>query len=335
MNEYGGCLHFEGLISQFRNGQGEYYRTYQECKVDVDSGRSAIQYILETGFYRRIWLPVYNCPLVVQRIERANKDIEIVWYNLNKDFSPAIEESNLQENDLFLWVNYCGVMPQSLIDYVADMQNRTKADVIIDNIPAYFSEPRMNVFNIYSCRKFLGVPDGGHIIKDAIKKQKLESYSTAENYLYLLRAAESGSNSVYKNYLQSESRFSDSNTAYGMPYLTYLFLQNLDYEQIKKKRKNNFDVLHRALSQSNRMCFDSNTTTPSVYPYLTNDIYLRQALLNNRVYVSRFWKHVLTNEKSNDFERDLAEYLIPLPIDQRYSTLDMEYLAQLVLDLEK
>ena len=83
LKEYGGCLPLE-------IGAGEeYWHRYREIKIDVDSGRSAIQYILQTNNYKRIWLPVYNCPLVRQRIiETCN--IKIQWYNLNDDFSPMI-----------------------------------------------------------------------------------------------------------------------------------------------------------------------------------------------------------------------------------------------------
>lgn len=332
MNEYGGCLYFEPLMHGGDN-KG-YWDKYNPNKVDVDSGRSAIQYILEKGGYKKIWLPIYNCPLVESRIV-STTNIEIKWYNLNCDFSPQIDETELQDEDIILWVNYCGVMPQQLIDRVCDIQNRTKAHIIIDNIPAYFSEPREQVYNIYSCRKFLGVPDGGHIIKAEIEKRDLPTYSSAENYLYLLQAFEEGSNSAYPNYLISESRFKESNIAYGMPKLTKQILKNIDYAAIKAKRKENFDRLHQYLSSSNRMEMDVETTTPSVYPYLTSRKDLREKLLNNHVYVSRFWKSVLSNGQSNAFERDLSEYLIPLPIDQRYTLEDIDKLANMVLKMER
>ena len=38
---------------------------------------------------------------------------------------------------------------------------------------------------------------------------------------------------------------------------------------------------------------------------------------------------------ANDFEKDLAEYLIPLPIDQRYERSDMNYIASKVIELER
>ena len=326
MKEYGGCLHFE-------TGCGmEYYHEFADHKVDVDSGRSALQYIIDNFDFKRIWMPIYNCPLVHKRI-REMSDIEICWYNINENFFPSIDFNEFMSGDVMLWINYCGVMPSALIDTIAEIEKETPASVIIDNIPAYFAPPRMNVLNIYSCRKFLGVPDGGHVIGSGIKMIDLPVYSTASNYLYLLEAIEKGSDAVYIDYQKSEKRFSVSNTAYGMPKLTSRILKGIDYGRIIEVRKNNFESLHKILESSNRLILDTDTITPLVYPYLASSKPLRSNLLDKKIFISRFWKHVLTNDKANAFEKDLAEYLIPLPIDQRYNIKDMYHLAEMVLKL--
>lgn len=330
--EYGGCLHFEGGITF--DYHASYYEQYNSCKVDVDSGRSAIQYILENYDFKRIWLPVYNCPLVAKRIS-AVSNIEIKWYNLKNDFMPDVEKSDFLDKDVLLWVNYCGVMPRHTIDKVVGLQGQYGIRVIIDNIPAYFSQPCRDAINIYSCRKFLGVPDGGHIIADDLVKKELPVYSTAKNYLYLLKAIETGSNSVYGDYQESERRFSESMVAFGMPKLTQRMLLHVDYDSIIAKRKENFDYLHSLLKEYNGIDVDFTSETASVYPYLTKNIKMRDALLNEHIYISRFWKHVLSNKLSNEFERGLAEYLIPLPIDQRYDIGDMEYIASTVMKFEE
>lgn len=332
MNEYGGCLNFELINNTYKNTA--YYDTYDKNKVDVDSGRSAIQFILQNFNFKRIWLPVYNCPLVEKRIIETT-DVKIVWYNINSDFEPIVEHSSFSDGDALLWVNYCGVMSQQLVDKVADLQNVTPVKIIIDNIPAYFSLPRLDVLNIYSCRKFIGVPDGGHIIGNGIKKVQLPVYSTASNYTYLLKAIEDGSNSAYDDYQKSEKRFAESKTAYGMPILTQYILKCINYDTIIEDRRRNFRVLHAILGDTNRFKFtNDNTIIPSYYPYLCSDKQLREKLLDNKIYISRFWKHVLTNERANDFEKDLAEFLIPLPIDQRYNSDDMEYIAKKIKMME-
>lgn len=328
IKKFGGCLWFDsGLRNQ------DYYGNYKNNRLEVDSGRSAIQFMIEKYGYKRIWLPVYNCPLVYERIRRVC-DIEVLFYNLKEDFSPDVSVESFQKKDLLLWVNYCGVMYVELIDKISSLNDNTDADVIIDNIPAFFSKPRMNVFNIYSCRKFIGVPDGGYLIGDKIQSEELEAYETSENYLYLLKAIERGSNAVYNEYQERERLITEENKAYGMPALTKRILSGIDYDSIKDSRIRNFRRLHELLGERNELNVYYESDTPSVYPYFTKDINLREKLIDNDVFISRFWKHVLTNEKSNAFERSLAEYLIPLPIDQRYKTDDMDYIAKIVEKLE-
>lgn len=41
---------------------------------------------------------------------------------------------------------------------------------------------------------------------------------------------------------------------------------------------------------------------------------------------------MLVNNKTTEFEKYMAQNLIPLPIDQRYSLHDMEYLAGKILE---
>ncbi len=101
--EFGGCLHFEKSLSK----NGGYYDKYSSHLIDVDSGRSALQYIVENFDIKRIWLPVYNCPLVGQRISEIS-DIEICWYNLRNDFYPDIT------NEQFLLeIACCGLITVS------------------------------------------------------------------------------------------------------------------------------------------------------------------------------------------------------------------------------
>ena len=44
--------------------------------------------------------------------------------------------------------------------------------------------------------------------------------------------------------------------------------------------------------------------------------------------------HILSSDLANDFKKDLAEYLIPLSIDQRYDAEDMEFIASKVCKFE-
>ena len=62
---------------------------------------------------------------------------------------------------------------------------------------------------------------------------------------------------------------------------------------------------------------------------------LRGRLIKNKVYVSQWWKYLLELLPADSVEADYSRYLLPLPIDQRYTPDDMRALAALVLQLKE
>jgi hypothetical protein len=60
---------------------------------------------------------------------------------------------------------------------------------------------------------------------------------------------------------------------------------------------------------------------------------MRIHLIENKIFVAQYWlsiKDWLKNEDS--YESYLVDNLIPLPIDQRYSKVDMDWIINKVID---
>lgn len=322
--------------------EGEDYFSRYKNKIELDCGRSALQYIVRMKTYKRIWLPVYNCPLIMRRLEPM--DIEIVSYNIGDDFKPEVDKNNFRDGDLFCWINYWGCMKETLLEEMGSWQFVTPVDMIIDNIPAFFSPPQRGMYNIYSCRKFIGVPDGAYLIYDGMEgvsegskaqKKVLSEYEGYRRYMYLLKSIEQGSNEAYKDYLESEEEFTERTEVYEMSKITKRFLTGLDYGRIKSKRRENYRTLDEILKCTNLLDLNGDTQTPAVYPYLSENPLLRDKLIERKIYVSRHWRHILTNHRANSFEKYIANFMIPLPIDQRYSTEDMKYMAHVIHEIER
>ena len=319
MTEYGGCLWFESNKRE------------RSDTIELDCGRSAIQYIINTNNYQRVWIPIFNCPSVFRRINNGCS-VSICDYNIDRDFLPIIEKEKFKKGDLLIWINYWGVMSNKTINSIVLYQKKYEVDVLFDNSMAYFCEAIHDCYNVYSCRKFIGVPDGAYIKGRVLYGDDLKTYDTAKNYLFLLEASEKGSDKVYDDYLNNERRFDNNIIPYAMPELTRRIISLLDIEYIKQRRKANFQVLNDALGRYNQLLIDYETETPFVYPFLSDIKFLRKKLIDNHVYVSQHWKSVLESDKSNCFEKLLAENVIPLPIDQRYDKDDMLRLAEMVLE---
>jgi hypothetical protein len=67
-----------------------------------------------------------------------------------------------------------------------------------------------------------------------------------------------------------------------------------------------------------------------VYPFMIDDESLRGRLIQNKVFVARYWPNVLEWCGENELESKLTRHIIPLPIDQRYGEKDMERILKII-----
>ena len=53
-------------------------------------------------------------------------------------------------------------------------------------------------------------------------------------------------------------------------------------------------------------------------------------MIENKVFVATYWPNVLEWTDEDSVEYEMAEKLVPLPIDQRYSAADMHYILSVL-----
>lgn len=314
-HEMGGYLPLE------LNPNSEYHIAYNKYTIRTCSGRSALYVALSIEKPESIYIPYYICNTVEEPITDLN--VIIKRYHLTNDLLPDF--TVIPEGSCVLLVNYFGIFNRQLETIVSK-----NYCFIIDNTQSFFSTPIIqdNIYNIYSCRKFIGVADGGYLIS---KNCELETFSlpsstSSSHSLFLLESLENGTNYAYKSNLANEERL--HNSYYSMSVFTKRLLCSTDYEYIKNQRINNWTFLHNKLKNYNKLSLP-DTLPGYMYPFFyTNDI--RQELINNNIYIPRLWKEALLPELKGSIEYELSETLIPLPIDQRYDNSDMKYLYNII-----
>lgn len=206
----------------------------------------------------------------------------------------------------------------------------TFQNLIIDNTQGFFCDPIKGAYNVYSCRKFFGVSDGAYLIKDGIGNYSFKRDKSSYRASFLLTAIETGSNISYKSFISSEEELSSSEIL-EMSSLTRSILGSIDYQTIKDRRVKNFKYLSNKLDKYNDIKPTlKDDTVPMVYPFVYKDGKLRQYLLNNKIYISQWWKYCINNKYSTEVEKIFSKFLLPLPIDQRYDTNVMDIVAALI-----
>jgi hypothetical protein len=291
------------------------------------SARAAFLALLRAGKPTKVWMPKYICNAMLAPLEITG--VDYVWYDLTDELEVG-PEVRLGAGEWLLYVNYFGVCGKK-VD--ALMQRFDPSQIVLDNSQAFFSEPHKHALaTIYSPRKFFGVPDGG-LLHSQIAVQTpdeidITSFTRME---YLIRRLGESPEAGYAAYQRAEKSLDDMEPRV-MSRLSERIFASIEFEAARKKRLENFQMLHDVLRRKNGLVISTDgKDIPLCYPYRTHDVGLRQLLLANRIFVPTYWSDAidrLTDEKAENLVRNL----LPLPVDQRYGASDMKRISAIILD---
>lgn len=293
---------------------------YHSNAIRLNSGRSALEYIILCNGYKKIYIPFFTCDVVLEPLLRNN--IKYEFYNIDENLEPVFDFNILCDDEAFLYTNYFGVKDT----YVQSLSIAVK-NVIIDNAQSFYSYPVQNADSFYSPRKFFGLPDGGYAYTKITCKKNLEKDNKSiQRMSHLLIRLSQDAEQGYSDFVRNDKSLVNE-PMLQMSNLTEMLLKGIDYINISNKRKNNFDVLHEVLGQKNLFKIEKDPSqTPMIYPYRTADKYLRRKLIENRIYTAKYWPNVEKWTKKSSLENRLSEEFIHIPIDQRYNEDDMKYI---------
>lgn len=299
---------------------------FHDNAVTLNSGRNAFAHILESLEVKKIHLPLYICPVMLQPLHKLQ--IYYDFYSINEELEPD-QNFTVDSDEYVLYINYFG-----LKNAAAQKLAQKYANTIIDNAQAFFDLPCRHTSTFYSPRKFFGVPDGGFAYTNSDSLPSLPQDDTSfERCVHLLKRIELGASEGFSDFKSHEQEF-DNRFMAGMSRLTKRILLNIDYEWVRSKRNKNFDELHTALRKFNQLSpmIDGATITgPMIYPYLCDHKHLRERLQKNNIFTPIYWPQISEmGNSSSVFESYLAEHLIPLPIDQRYGRHDMNHIVSVI-----
>lgn len=298
---------------------------YHKDAVAVNSGRHALEYIIRAKNIRKLYIPYYLCASVRKLCEKCHCEYE--FYRIKSDFSLDFNKK-LAENEFLYIVNYYGQTDNEKIrEYKSTYKN-----IIIDNAQAFFQKPVENVDTVYTCRKFFGVSDGGYVYTDAELREKLETDVSYERIKYVLGRFETDAGTFYKEATEN-NKFFATEPLKLMSKLTHNLLKGIDYNNAKKIRTENLEYLHKRLKNINKL--DLNVQEGAfMYPlYVGDGEGLKKKLIENKIFVPTLWKDTLDVTEQGTVEWEYTENIVPLPVDQRYTVDDMEYIAKVIMDI--
>lgn len=301
---------------------------FHNNSLRLNSGKNCLEYILRARKYSKVYIPYYTCDVVLRPFEKLHINYEFYHINLHLELA---QEINLKEDEALLYTNYFGLKQT----YVKTLANIFGSQLIVDNTQAFFAKPLKGIDTFYTCRKFFGVSDGAYLYTDAKLDMQFKQSVSYVHTAHLIKRIDVSPEAGFKDFHESDDALADEDIKV-MSKFTQRVMQSIDYENVTVVRRVNFLQLHDHLMSINILSAQMDADAiPMVYPYMTESKGLRNHLIKNKVYPAKYWPNVNEWVTGDSIESKLANYMVPLPIDQRYGNEEMNRIIKLIHDHER
>lgn len=289
---------------------------YHKDAIRLNTGRNCLEYILRARGYKKVYLPYYTCDVVLEPFTKLGVEYEFYHIDIHLEMR---DQLTLKADEALLYVNYYGLKQH----YVESLVAKIGEQLIVDNTQAFYTKPIKGIDSFYTCRKFFGVPDGAYLYTDKPLNVELEQDYSYDRFMSLTKRIDLGAEAGYSDF-RNLSKSLVGQPIKRMSNLTHRMMQGIDYIGVAKQRRENYIQLHSKLASSNTLDLPlEGDAVPMVYPYLVKLEGLREKLIEKKIFIARYWPSVLENTTTEDIDYLLAFQMQPLPIDQRYSEIDM------------
>lgn len=305
---------------ELNKGRHSYHTTPHVLK----SGRSSLHYIFSITKPSLVYIPYYTCDGLLESFTASGTPYK--FYEIDEQLDP-VSLPKLKKDELFLYINYFDCKRQT-----CDRLSEKYGDqLIVDATQAFFQKGNGKSWFFNSCRKFFGVPDGSYLYVPKGKKVEVVE-ARNERYLtdHLVKRFNGHTEEGYRTFNENELMCGAEILAISK--LGEYLLSNVKYDKVARQRRANYDYLHNELKQLNQLSIKLHrNSAPMCYPLLLEQVPVREVLYNNKLFAPTFWREVATRAGSGfDTERKLAQHLLPLPLDHRYSTRHMRSIIHLL-----
>lgn len=296
---------------------------YHKDALRLNTGRNCLEYILRARKYDKVYIPYYTCEVVLEPFKKLSIQYEFYHIDIQLDICDRV---TLKENEALLYTNYFGLKQR----YVEQLAEKYGSRLIVDNTQAFYAKHMQGIDTFYTCRKFFGVPDGAYLYTDKLLEDDFVQDESYDRMAHLLKRIDLSAEQGFEDFRKVDDGL-DNQPIREMSKLTQRIMQSIDYETAAKKRRENFQILQEQLGEKNNLELKlDDDAVPMVYPLFTSIIGLREKLIDNKVFVARYWPNVIDWTQSSDIENLLAYQMQPLPIDQRYGKKEINKVINIV-----
>lgn len=321
--------------------------------VWLSTGRSAIRFVIETiekrrpGLKKVAVLPSFTCDTVIEPFLKSGYVVN--YYPVEKDLrttSDAILQTAI-ENDasIVLFHRYFGFDTfDGQADKMCEIMHELGKYTIEDCTQCLYSDiHRSNCdFAVGSIRKWTGTPDGGFAVcrdgeffgkpqKTDMKLEKAKVEASFAKYRYIFDH-EGEKSEMLAMYRHAEDILDNQTKIYAISTTSVKVQSNLDVDNLKRKRRENFKLLENIINSRVKTVFClNNQEVPLYFPIIVDDrSALQKHLVDNAIYAPIVWPKDKLQPMQCEGAEYLYKHLLCIPIDQRYDQDDMRRIAEVI-----
>ena len=338
MSEYGSEHHWQSRTAYITGSGGlepEDWSFYR-------SGRDAMKQVAAMHRGGRVLLPALCCESMILPFEKNGCAVK--FYKLKADLAGDEEEvlKKLGPGCILLYMIYFDVRPFSRTFLeklralgVFLLEDRTQ-DIIVRRREEFLPDA-----TVASLRKWAAMPEGGLLKTEAalppaetdgrFARLRLEAMGEKGDYLELGRPEMKAD--FLKKLHEADELLDESGKAVAMSPENLGYIEELDFERILERRRQNCSVLRRELKEAaaaGKLSFrGSGEKTSGLYlgVMLNNRDAVQKYMAERSIYCPVIWP--VPDEAKGVCENCeyVAGHMLALPCDQRYGQKDMEHIA--------
>lgn len=297
------------------------------------SARAAFHAVLAASGFRRAYLPTYICNSII--LAAQNAGLEVMLYDLDEEFLPIGLPDRLPEDTALIYVNYFG-LAQKQVDRLVQTYDPTQ--IVIDQSQALFADESGTCADVFSPRKFVGLPDGGWVRPaNAVSEPETEDDGSIDRLRHLMRRFSNSAREGYADFNAARLSLAET-TPKRMSRLTRRLLHTIDWAATARNRRENYQKMASRLDPLNARPWPmAKDAVALCYPYTVPNAdvaALRLKLADEYdIFTATYWPDVEDRAKTGSIEAMMTNQTLFLPVDQRLTVEQTDHVCDVVLEL--
>lgn len=308
-----------------------------------DSGRSALLVLLDNIEYKKVLLPDYIC----ESVRMCFRECEVFYYHINEDFTIDWEDLLMkctEKIDIVYLHYFNGYIGENYsFQELNTLKMKNHFVIIEDTTHSFFTASRtIGDYCICSLRKWFPIPDGGVLYstnKLCFGKYPCNYWAEKKVKAMIEKGAYLAGEDVRKEHFlkvfeETELMLDEQTKPYCISRIAVTILQHIDVNTVIVARRRNSDILNKRLPYKN-VALGGKGQVPLFFTISEDGRdNLRKYLIDKKIYCPIHWP--LYNELEK-IEGSVLKHNceLSIPIDQRYSDEDMEYISAIIADYSK